>query len=406
MSERLRLWTLVALIIFLPLSAWLVSLTGQSWVGLGRDLLLAMFVLLSLANWRLLHRPTATTWLAIIFILLVLVSYFYRQDSAEQWLRGVRYLVEPLLLFVTLQMFPIYDSRQKLWRALAVASCLVVTGAVIEFFAPQVLRATIDETGRGYLGQIHQAASLTRLQSTMAGPNALGLLLMVSLLLWPIWNKAASRSLAIGSGVLGLVAILLTFSRSSYLGLFVGSIALLMTGRTLLKGYTKPLVAGLLMVIVLIGGLYILRPQALTRDNSNDVRLEQYQRLWDEKGQIGFWGRGAGAAGLVSVDRLDGGANYYTENSYLDAYEAVGLLAALAYLAFWICLVWSLLRAQTATTVAVGAAVLGLAVAGIFINHYTGQAAIWLTLLFAGVASGKVNRVEGEPVNSITTQVV
>jgi len=119
MSERLRAWSLVALIIFLPLSAWLVSLTGQNWVGLGRDLLLAIFMLLSLANWRSLHRPAAATWLATAFVLLVLASYFYRQDSTEQWLRGVRYLIEPLLLFTTIQMFPISESRQILWRTLA-----------------------------------------------------------------------------------------------------------------------------------------------------------------------------------------------------------------------------------------------------------------------------------------------
>ena len=392
MIERFRVWCLVALIIFLPLSAWLVSLTGQNWVGLGRDLLLAIFILLSLANWRLLRRPAAATWLAIAFVLLVLASYFYRQDSTEQWLRGVRYLVEPLLLFATIQMFPISESRQMLWRALAVATGLVVTGAVIEFFAPGLLRATIDATGRGYLGQIHQAASLTRLQSTLAGPNALGLFLMISLLLLPIWSKAVSRSQAIGSGALGLIAMLLTFSRSSYLGLFVGALGLLVAGRTLLKGYTKPLIAGLLMAVVLVGGLYILQPQALTRDNSNAVRLEQYSRLWNDKEQIGFWGRGAGAAGLVSVDRLDGGPNFYTENSYLDAYEAVGLLAALAYLGFWIFLAWSLLRTQNATAIAVGATVLGLAVAGMFINHYTGQAAIWLALLFAGIAPEKEDR--------------
>jgi len=385
MSERLRAWSLVALIIFLPLSAWLVSLTGQNWVGLGRDLLLAIFMLLSLANWRSLHRPAAATWLATAFVLLVLASYFYRQDSTEQWLRGVRYLIEPLLLFTTIQMFPISESRQILWRTLAAATCLVVIGAVIEFFAPQLLRATIDATGRGYLGQIHQAATLTRLQSTLAGPNALGLFMMVSLLLWPVWSKIIPRNLAIGSGVLGLLVILLTFSRSSYLGLFIGVLALLVAGRALLKGYTKPLAVGLLVTVVLIGGLYILQPQTLTRNNSNNVRIEQYQRLWNDKEQIGFWGRGAGAAGLVSVDRLDGGPNFYTENSYLDAYEAVGLLAALAYLGFWISLVWSLLRTRNTTSIAVGATVLGLAIAGIFINHYTGQAAIWLALLFAGL---------------------
>ena len=383
--ERLRLWCLLALIIFLPLSAWLVSLTGQDWVGLGRDLLLTIFILLSLTNRKSHRRPNQTTWLAIFFVILVLASYFYRQDSVEQWLRGVRYLVEPLLLFVTLQIFPLAMPNKNLWRALVLVTTLVITGAVIEFFAPNFLRTTVDATGRGYLGQIHLASSLTRLQSTLAGPNALGLFLMITLLLWPIWQKTAPKYLAIGVGALGLLAVLLTFSRSSYLGLFVGAVALLGAGRTVLKDYAKGLTIGLAVALVLITGLFIWKPQELSRDNSNAVRLEQYQRVWEQRNEIGWWGRGAGAAGLVSVSRLDGGPNFYTENTYLDAYEAVGLLAALAYLSFWISLFWSLLRRQSATSITVGAAALGLAVAGIFINHYTGQAAIWLTMLFAGL---------------------
>ncbi|MEK7201973.1 MAG: hypothetical protein AAB669_00340 [Patescibacteria group bacterium] len=390
---------MAGLIIFLPLSAWLVSLTGQNWVGLGRDLLLAFFIVFSLigrftssvVERRQVQKPNIPTWLAIIFVLLVLASYFYRQDSIEQWLRGVRYLVEPLLLFVTLQMFPLAMPHKNLWRALAFITTLVIIGVVIEFFSPNFLRATLDATGRGYLGQIHLASSLTRLQSTLAGPNALGLFLMTALLLFPIWQKTVSRNLAIFAGGLGLVALLLTFSRSSYTGFLFGGATLITAGGQVIGKSARLLTVSLVVLLVLIGVLLIARPEELVRTASNATRFEQYERVWAQKSEIGWWGRGAGAAGLVSVDRLDGGPNFYTENSYLDAYEAAGLLAALAYLGFWITLVWSLLRTKTITTIVIGAATLGLAVAGIFINHYTGQAAIWLVLLFAGLALRQVD---------------
>ncbi len=393
MIERSRVWLLVALIIFLPLSAWLVSLTGQNWVGLGRDLLLAIFILLSLTNWRSLRRPTVATSLALIFVLLVLVSYWYRQDSLTQWLRGVRYLIEALLLFITLQLFPSSESPRPLWRALAVATGLVVLGAVVEFFAPNLLRMTVDATGRGYLGQIHLASSLTRLQSTLAGPNALGLFLMTALLLWPIWHKSFPKYLAIGAGALGLMALLLTFSRSSYTGFLFGGATLVTAGHQVLGKLSRFLTTIFVTLLALIGLMLMVRPEELVRATSNSNRFEQYQRVWEQKNEIGFWGRGAGAAGLVSVDRLDDGPNYYTENSYLDTYEAVGLLAALAYLIFWILLIRSFFATKTAKTVSVGAAVFGLTIAGIFINHYTGQAAIWLVLLFAGVVLGRKKAV-------------
>lgn len=397
MSERLRLWSLVALIVFLPLSAWLVSLTGQNWVGLGRDLLLALLIGLSLTNWftpspvegRARRAVNATTWLALIFIILVLTSYFYRQDSIEQWLRGVRYLIEPLLLFVALQLFPLKLPHKNLWRALALVTILVVTGAIIEFFAPNFFRATFDVSGRGYLGQIHLASSLTRLQSTLAGPNALGLFLMTALLIFPVWQKTAPRYLAIFAGGLGLVALLLTFSRSSYTGFLFGGATLVTAGGQVLGKSARLFSTIFVILLVSIGVLLIVRPEELVRTSSNTTRFEQYERVWAQKSEIGWWGRGAGAAGLVSVDRLDGGPNFYTENSYLDAYEAVGLLAALAYLGFWILLIRSLLMVKTVESITVSAAVLGLAVAGLFINHYTGQAAIWLVLLFAGVVLGQ-----------------
>lgn len=393
MLERLRLHCLVTLIIFLPLSAWLISLTGQEMIGLGRDLLLGLFIILSCVRYftprsvegRQVYKPNASTWLALFFILLVLASYWHRQDSVLQWLRGVRYLIEPLLLYVTLQVWPLTGSKQKLWQALAVVTALVTLGAVVEFVAPGLLRTTVDSTGRGYLGQIHLASSLTRLQSTLAGPNALGLFLLVSLLLWPLWQKVIPKYCAVSTGALGLVAMLLTFSRSSYTGFMFGGAMLITAGGQVLGKSVRPLTAIFMTLLVLIGVLLVARPEELVRTASNATRFEQYERVWEQRGEIGWWGRGAGAAGLVSVDRLDGGPNFYTENSYLDAYEAVGLLAALAYLGFWITLVWSLLRTKSITTIVVGAAALGLAVAGIFINHYTGQAAIWLALLFAGL---------------------
>lgn len=397
MSERLRLWSLGALIIFLPLSAWLVSLTGQDFVGLGRDLLLGLFILFSVSRWfnpskvegRQVQKPNIPTWLAIIFVLLVLASYFYRQDSIDQWLRGVRYLTEPLLLFAALQLFPLKLPHKNLWRALAFVTTFVVIGAVIEFFAPNFFRTTFDATGRGYLGQIHLASSLTRLQSTLAGPNALGLFLMTALLIFPVWQKTASRYLAIFAGGLGLVALLLTFSRSSYTGFLFGGATLVTAGGQALGKSARLFSTVFVILLVSIGVLLIVRPEELVRTSSNTTRFEQYERVWAQKSEIGWWGRGAGAAGLVSVDRLDGGPNFYTENSYLDAYEAVGLLAALAYLGFWILLIRSLLIVKKVESITVGAAVLGLAVAGLFINHYTGQAAIWLVLLFAGVVVGQ-----------------
>lgn len=384
--ERWRLAALAALIIFLPLSAWLVSWSGNYLISLSRDFLLLVFLIVSVIDWRFYRQPTPIVWLALIFIGLVLMSFFHRQDSVSQWFRGVRFLTEPLALFSLLQIFPLKSGYRVLWNALAAALVIVVIGGLLEYFYPQSIHSTIGQIGRGYLGQIHFAGGFVRLQSFLAGPNALGLFLMIGLLLLPVWQRFVPTWLAVATGLVGLTELLLTFSRSSYVGFFAAVIVLLVVAREALGSYWKYLTAATLIGIVIIAGLFVWRPQALTRDQSNTIRLEQYQRVWQERGEIGFWGRGAGAAGLSSVERLDNGPNFFTENTYLDAYEAVGILAALSYLAFWAVLIWFLVAGgRSLERLSVGVAVLALAGAGMFINHYTGQAAVWLGLLFAGV---------------------
>jgi len=406
MIERTRLWLLGGLIIFLPLSAWLVSLTGSYLISLGRDLLLTLILLASLSNWRTRStlskpqgstpsvveglRPNGATWLGLAFIIFVLASYFVRQDSVTQWLRGVRYLIEPIVLLLILQLNRLPDGWQRpLGRALAVSLGLVVLGGLIDYFFPSVLRLTFNANGSGYLGQIHYAAAAVRLQSTLAGPNALGLLLMVGLLLAPFWQPAWPRRLAISLTVLTAAGLILTFSRSSWIGLAVGLVYFLIISRSKVKNAGRYLAVVLTLTLIVVVGLVGFKPAVLTRFSSNDIRLEQYHRIWLERGQIGLLGRGAGTAGLVSEFSFDNSPNYFSENSYLDVYENVGLFGALAYLALWVWLVVVLAKQKTLLGATVSAAVFGLAVAGLFIDHYTGQAAIWLTLMLAGLAGGQ-----------------
>ncbi len=373
-----------ALIIFLPLSAWLVSLPGRYEVGMIRDLLLGLFLLLTVADYRSWRRPTAGFWLAAAFTIAVLLSFFTREDSVAQFLRGVRFLAEPLLLFGAVSLLP-PANKTVLWRAFAVSMLLVALGAVAEIIYPGWLRLTLDETARGYLGQVHLAGAARRLQSTLAGPNALGLFLMTALLLAPAWFNRFARPVAVTVTAVAVIALLLTFSRSSYLGFVVGLIGLLVAGRGLLNQQRRWLWGLLGAFVAVIVAVLVWSPTTLTRLNSNTVRFEQYQRVWDQRSDIGVFGRGAGAAGLSSVDRIDNGPNYFSENTYLDAFEATGLLGFIAYLGFWLWLIIALWRRQTLASVSVGAAALGLLAAGFFINHYTGQAAIWLTLLAAGL---------------------
>lgn len=386
-ASKLWVWALAVLVVFLPVSAWLVSASGTYQLSLGRDSVLFLLLILSLSNVRSWRRPDLITLLSALFCLLTLATFFHRQDSLSQWLRGVRYYAEPFLLLALLRLSPLDDKqRSRLSWAFLGAYLVVLVGATIDFIRPEWLRLTFDATARGYLGIYHKAGTLSRLQSLLAGPNALGLFLMVALLMLPIWASRLKKWLSVLLILIGLIALVLTFSRSSYIGLVAGLVFIVgfgygRVGPTVYRWVMVAMVSLLLVGVVAI----VAKPEYLTRFRSNELRLEQYQRVWNERAEIGFWGRGAGAAGLVSEYRLDNGPSYFTENTYLDVYENLGVLPALSYLSVFILLIALLLKKRTEMGLALAAACFGLMVAGLFIDSFTGQAALWSVLIFAAV---------------------
>jgi len=74
----------------------------------------------------------------------------------------------------------------------------------------------------------------------------------------------------------------------------------------------------------------------------------------------------------------------------LDIFEALGWIGLGLYLAIWIATLGRL-ATSGARARPVFLSGLALATAGIFINHYTGQAAIWLFWLLAALAMSPRN---------------
>jgi len=385
-KSKLLSWPTLFLIVFLPLSAWLVSYTGNYFVALGRDILLGLLIVVGLFNldWR--HLFTLKNLVFIAFVVWVLLSFFWRTESLSQWLRGVRYVAEPIVLFLLLAN----QNNQSLklpWKALGWMTLITLILGLAEYIFPEVFRRSLtDSLERGVMSEVHYASEYHRLQGTLAGPNAMGLFIMLMLILWPIWRKSFPKVVGYTGLLAGLIALALTFSRSSFLGLVVGIVGLIVIYWPSLAKFKKWLIP--LFVIGVAAGIYLTinPPSSLARPFSGDLRVQQAKRVYRERGEIGFFGRGVGSAGLVSQNRLDEGPNYYTENTYLDMYEGMGVIGALLYLGLWITTLVSLIRSKSPEIKIIGIAGLGLAIAGIFINHYTGQAALWYFWILAGLA--------------------
>lgn len=382
----------LTLFIFLPFSSWLVSLSGSGMVSLFRDLLVIAIFLIVLLFHGFKIKPLPLL-LGAVFILWALASVFWREASLLQWLKGFRFIALPILLFFSLGNFDFTDQQKKtLLRVLLIMASIIGVMAVLELFGVK-LPLTTSFSKEGALTAEHfvsEGKGVTRLQSILAGPNALGLYLLTIVSLAFLSFKTIVQKNWLVSTAFGLLLIL-TFSRSAILGLILALIALIyLLLKDKIGGVKSFLIVSFIVIAVVVAGIFMSKSatfsQFFTHGDSSSLRFAQYERIWQKKTEIGLFGRGTGTAGPSSQYRLDGGENHWTENTYLDIFEELGLVGMLIYLGLIFSLLYQASKTEgkwTKTALILG---VGFGFAGIFINYYTGQVAIfifWLANILA-----------------------
>lgn len=391
---------LLGLVIFLPFSSWLVSLSGFIWISLVRDLLIGVIFISTLGLFIMQKKKLPSFyWVLVVFIALGLLSFFWSQVSFWQWLKGFRFMFGPIFLLLSLGLVDLERERKKniFWVAL-VGGLIVTALAVLEAAGVKIPLVT-RFSGVGSLVSEHRVGTtnVLRIQSVVAGPNALGLY-MLSLVAYSlgvfknIWSKFSW--LAIGFSII----LVMTFSRSVILGCFL--MLLIYLYIVLRNKYGRSwatTMAIALLVFLFITGLFLYqRPQNrdfFTHYQSTRVRLEEYERVWSSRYEIGLFGRGMGTAGLVTQVKFDNVSNHVTENIYLDTFEQMGLIGMLLLM---IIMGWmihnSYYRADTKEGLTAFLVVLGYAFSGLFINFYTGQIGLYLMILANGLILAKARK--------------
>lgn len=387
-------YSLSGLFLFLPFSSWLVSLTGIAGISLLRDIFVLIIFVFSLSS--LINKRRINFYIipVLIFVLWALISIFWREASLSQWAKGVRLLTMPMILFLSLQMIIISKSTiEKLNKLIVATSLVVATFAILEIIGIK-LPLTTALSGNGMLeaDQMVGALGVSRVSSIMAGPNAMGLYMLVMIAI--TLGSAGFLGKRNSNILTGIYSVLLffTFSRSALIGLLIFYFSLLILQLYKKKGAIYSAVIGVFVLIVLSSASLFLYHNSKTQDylthsNSSSLRVEQYRRIWNEKYEIGLMGRGTGTAGPSSQFRLDGGENHWTENIYFDIFEELGLIGLLLYLF----IVFSvLIQSYRKMNTDIGSRIvlllsLSFLVTGIFINYYTGQVAIFLFWLLNGL---------------------
>lgn len=371
-------YILVLLMIFLPFSSWIISLTGSSSFSLIRDFLVGLIFLLSLFNLKKIFTNKISL-IAVALIIFGFLTYFWREASPYQWLRGFRFTFMPLILFLSLLAFQLNQNQKKnLIYIIATEAVLLGVVALLEYFNIKIPMCQ-DYNATGALNETNYVGNtgVVRLKSIVAGPNALGLYFLAIL----GYLLGSKKNIYLWFAAVFLATILvLTFSRSAVIGLIVLFLLSLFFYLKDKIGKTKSILAtGVAVIVLFVSGYFAYNQPKLgdffTHANSSDMRIEQYRRIWNQKNEIGLLGRGMGTAGPSSINRLDGGPNHWTENIYFDFFEETGLIGILIYLSLIILLFRRLIRNEDKTGLLLISA---FSISGIFINYYNGQVGIYL----------------------------
>ncbi len=331
------------LIALLPLHAFLVTVGTKfiegpdhaplPWLALWKEALLGLILLLALfelmTRTRSDYRIAATVssdvldWLIIAFVALGTTVSVVTQTPLRNALLGFRYDFIPLTAFLILRRMKWSNGfGERVPRLLLVVGTFIAVFGLIGFFLPQSVFRALGYADlhslyqpNGPLAPYQQIGSLglRRIQSTMSGPNQLGIWLLVPLsIAFVALGQRSGERLAMSGEQRGLpatryappvlaillLALALTFSRSAWLGAMAMLVAVLWLSVPRAAFWRMTL--GMSIVLALAGIVLLsVAPGILLRATSNEGHIQK--PLHALQTMIGHpLGLGLGTAGPAS----------------------------------------------------------------------------------------------------------
>ncbi len=370
MLQNLRERLVLVLFGLLPFHAFLVTVGTKMLVGPGhppltvlalwKELLIAALFLIGfieLFSKRKFPKIDGVTSLILALLLLsIIISATQLQSllNYSHYIFGFKYLFLPLLVFLLCKALPWEEQflERKVFPLLLYTSGIVAAYGIVSFFLPQGFFTALGYSDAHSLYspdaplsafQQISGTGIRRIQSMFAGPNQLGLWLLIP---WSISlvsllrknPKPPSTGLRTSSirnpkqirnsnfvlracfefcascFVLGLVAIalFLTFSRSAWLAALI--ILLVSVSLTLRGSMRKNVLAGLFFTVIFgMMALLFSAPQLFYRGLGNEQHLARAREGFLVMLQEPL-GRGLGAAGPAS-NRVSDACVYFPDGA-------------------------------------------------------------------------------------------
>jgi O-antigen ligase len=406
---------LTALVALMPFHAFVSILIGsllghqtviQSWKEI---LLLAMGLA---AGWHFLRHPNARQVLRqpinllilLYFAVSALVSLVFGQIGSPSWWYGAKANLAFFVIFILAQIASTEFIKSRLLKITLVTSLAVAAIAIVQAWLPvDWLRAVgYSSANIEPIQLIDPAIAAKRAFSTLGGPNQLGAFLILPLSLFFHRFLAKRRFLDGGAAALIAVAMILTFSRSAWVGavIAVGAVIWLHTPRKhrkffLVAASTAAVIATSVVLFLARqpGQLqyFVLHSQNQTYGQlgSDAERLQALKQGLSQAIARPF-GNGLGTAGPSS---LYGPSGLIPENYYLQISLEAGFIALVLFIGIIALTARHLLQLPRSDSLSLPlfGALVGVSAVNLFLHTWTDSTLAYTYWALAGIAVGQIH---------------
>ena len=370
--------------------------------------LMALFLMYKTKQFKILRDPIIV---AIgVFAILHLILLFHMNQGLTASAAGLaidlRYLLFFGLVYIAMRLYP---NKRKLFIRVGIAGALfVLVFALLQvFILPHDILKYIGynlDTISPYL-TIDKNHDFIRINSTFRGPNSLGAyaglvltLIVAGLAKSKVKKKKWPLTIVAILSAGGLVALWASYSRSALVGTAI-AIAIVLAVATWRKLSTKMWIAISILLILMGGGLFMIRNTAFISNvilhenptggsnvSSNEGHVNSLGDAYNQLIRQPL-GTGVGSTGSASIL---GNKAEVIENQYLFTAHEVGWLGLAIFMFIFVSILirlWELRDNWLA--IGVFASGIGLAIIGIFLPVWTDDtvAIIWWGLAAVAVGS-------------------
>lgn len=315
------------------------------------ELLILVFVLVTLIinikKITSLKSLGQINYLILAFIIAGIASIFVSPDKASALGIFKAFIIEPILFFYACRLSILEQKDLKLPLRLLFLSCVVISIlGIIQYFTFMYLPLRFWGTGEEVL----------RITSVFEYPNALALYLapLIAFFVSVFWSNQElfGKKTAIMGILVMIVALIMTFSRGAWIGLFAGIVFLLFVKLGKLKVLG---IAGVVLAILL--SLPMTRDRLLltARDPSSFAHVELMNAAINKIGSNPIFGNGLfGFRHTLTEQNFSGEILNYPHNIFLSFWLEMGILGLMTFIGLLV-LAFKQYKTKPSSAIALGA---------------------------------------------------